>query len=284
MANAVVTIFREALAVLRIATRTFFTKEARFHSAAIAFYALASLVPLSYFSLWIAGLFVSQNAAREALEGQLVAQLGPKLAHAISQWVSVAQESHASGFFSFLVLTYSATRLFAALERGVNAMWGLYDERTHQKQLVSRLLSFLIAAVVGLALAGLVASRSLAAMVPSSWFREELSPLAEWLGSLGLVFVIFFLLYLVLPAKRPRWRDALGGAAFSSVLFVVGTQLVTLYVAHKDGFGFGETMLLLLWMRYAAQVFLLGAAIVDAYLDRKNAAVASSLPVSINPT
>jgi membrane protein len=258
--------------VLKTATSTFFKKEARFHSAAIAFYALTSLVPLSYFALWIASLFVARESAKSALEGELVRQLGPKLALSVSNWVSFAQTKHSSGILSLALLAYSATRLFSALERGVNAMWGLYDARTHKKQLASRLLAFLVAALVGLALAALVLSRSLAALIPSSWIREEVSPLAEWAGSFGLVTLVFFLLYLVLPAERPRWREALGGAAFSAALFVLGTQLVTVYVARKDGFGFGDTMLLLLWMRYAAQVFLFGAAITDAYLDRKKAA------------
>ena len=92
-----------------------------------------------------------------------------------------------------------------------------------------------------------------------------------WLGSLSVATLLFFLLYSVLPRERARPRETLVGAAISALLFLAGAHAVTSYVAHKGDVGLGETLLVLLWLRYAAQVFLLGAAVVGVYLRSRGA-------------
>ena len=67
------------------------------------------------------------------------------------------------------------------------------------------------------------------------------------------------------PRTTVRRRDAWRGAFITSALLVVGSELVSLYVSTSDAretFGAaGALVALLLWIYYAAQVFLVGALV-----------------------
>jgi membrane protein len=270
---------REATTPVRAVLRVFLSRDGRFLSAAIAFYALLSAVPLAYLSLWIATLFVSREAARAALETELARWTGKTLAEAVAKWAEQARTGHALGVLSVVVLLYSATRLFAALERGINAMWELDADPTlvgkrHKvlKQLRTRGLAFVVSTLLGVVLALVVAFRAGVAAAERAGARlSEVSSVFSWVGSLFVATLLFFLLYTVLPRERARPRETLVGAMVSALLFLLGAHAITRYIAHKGDVGLGETLLVLLWLRYAAQVFLLGAAIVGVYLRSRGA-------------
>lgn len=272
-----------AVTPLRAALRVFLSRDGRFLSAAIAFYALLSAVPLAYLALWVASLFVRRDVAAEVLEGEVARWTGPSLARVLTRWETHARDGHGLGVLSVVVLLYSATRLFAALERGLNAMWELdpsedKDENGKKtkllRQLRTRGLAFVVATLLGVSLAGLVGFR--AGVVAAERVGAKLAgvpALLEWAFSLGCATLIFFLLYTVLPRTRARPRETLVGAAVSALLFLLGAHAITSYVASKGDVGLGETLLVLLWLRYAAQVFLLGAATVGVYLRARGALV-----------
>lgn len=287
-AKRVVARAHRATTPVRAALRVFLSRDGRFLSAAIAFYALLSAVPLAYLSLWIATLFVSAEAARAALEGELGRWTGPALAGAVARWAEQARSGHGLGLLSGIVLAYSATRLFAALERGLNAMWELdVDPRVVRPkrdkvkdQIRTRGLAFVVATLLGFVLAFVVAFRAgVAAADRAGAELSRVSSVLEWIGSLVVATGLFFLLYTVLPRERARPRETLVGAAVSALLFLLGAHAVTKYVAHKGDVGLGETLLVLLWLRYAAQVFLLGAAIVGVYLRSRGALPAKEPPI-----
>lgn len=279
---------KKATTPLRAAVRVFFSRDGRFLSAAIAFYALLSAVPLAYLSLWIATLFVSREAARSALETELARWTGKTLAEAVAKWAEEARSGHALGVLSVVVLLYSATRLFAALERGINAMWELDAHpkevlgKRHKalKQLRTRGLAFVVSTLLGVVLALVVAFRAGVAAAEHAGARlSEVSSVLSWMGTLFVATLLFFLLYTVLPRERARPRETLVGALVSALLFLLGAHAITRYIAHKGDMGLGETLLVLLWLRYAAQVFLLGAAIVGVYLRSRGALPAKEPPV-----
>ena len=272
---------KEAVAPARAALRVFLSRDGRFLSAAIAFYALLSAVPLAYLALFVATRFVSAEAAHEALEVELGRWTGPRLAGSIAKWAEDARSGHALGALAVIVLLYSATRLFAALERGINAMWELDPEPEAAgasfatklaRQARTRGLAFVVASLLGIVLALVVAFRAGVSAAERAGARlAEISSVFAWLGSLSVATLLFFLLYSVLPRERARPRETLVGAAISALLFLAGAHAVTSYVAHKGDVGLGETLLVLLWLRYAAQVFLLGAAVVGVYLRSRGA-------------
>ena len=68
-----------------------------------------------------------------------------------------------------------------------------------------------------------------------------------------------------------RWRDVWVGALVTAVLFEIGKLLIGLYLGKSgvtESFAAaGSLVVLLAWVYYAAQIFLLGAEFTKAYAD-----------------
>ena len=87
--------------------------------------------------------------------------------------------------------------------------------------------------------------------------------------SVVLISSLFAIMYKVLPDTPVRWRDVAVGALAATGLFEGGKYLIALYIGQSDvasSFGAaGALIILLLWIFYSAQIFLLGAEFTRAW-------------------
>ena len=101
---------------------------------------------------------------------------------------------------------------------------------------------------------------------------EWLLQAANFLVSLGVTTLMFALMFKILPRAKIAWRDVWVGAFSTALLFTIGKFLVGLYLGKSDvvaGFGAaGSLAVLLLWVYYSAQIFLLGAEFTWVYAHR----------------
>jgi membrane protein len=78
-----------------------------------------------------------------------------------------------------------------------------------------------------------------------------------------LVSLLFAGLYKILPNKELDWRDVAVGAMSTSILFQAGQALIAFYlsrIVYANVYGAAAgVIVLLIWIYYAAQIFLLGA-------------------------
>jgi membrane protein len=104
---------------------------------------------------------------------------------------------------------------------------------------------------------------------------EALGPLEEALQivnqvvSLVFVTMVFALMYRFLPSVRVAWQDVWHGALVTGVLFTVGKYAIGMYLGKAgvaSGFGAaGSIVVLLVWVYFSAQIFLLGAEFTWVY-------------------
>jgi len=91
--------------------------------------------------------------------------------------------------------------------------------------------------------------------------------------SLPLISFLFAAIYKVLPDRELTWRDVAIGAVVTAILFTVGKSLIGWYIgssAVASSFGAaGALIVLLLWVYYSAQIFLLGAEFTKVYVDHR---------------
>jgi membrane protein len=89
--------------------------------------------------------------------------------------------------------------------------------------------------------------------------------------SLILISFLFAAIYKVLPDRDLEWRDAVVGAVVTGVLFTIGKSLISWYIgssAVASSFGAaGALIVLLLWVYYSAQIFLLGAEFTKNFAE-----------------
>ena len=90
-----------------------------------------------------------------------------------------------------------------------------------------------------------------------------------FLISLLIIAVLFGAVYKVLPDKKLAWRDVAVGAISAAILFMIGKFLISLSISSSavaSSYGAaGALIVILIWIYYSAQVFLLGAEFTKAY-------------------
>ena len=249
--------------------------------AALSYYTIFSIAPLLVIVIAVAGFAFGDDAASGALFGQLRGMLGDEGAAVAQRLVASAREPRTSLFATLaglVTMVIGATTVLAELQSALNRIWrappvkkGLWT------MLRSRLLSLsLILAIGFLLLVSLVASAAMAAL--GQWGAPYFGRM-KWLFevvnvalSLAMVTVLFAMIYKILPRVRIGWRDVWTGAAVTAILFTLGKSLIGLYLGRSavtSGFGAaGSVVVLLVWVYYSAQIFLLGAEFTAVYTHR----------------
>jgi len=251
--------------------------------AALAYYTMFSIAPLLLIVISIAGLVFGDEAARGEIFSQLEGMLGAPGALAVQgllESVRKPAESATATAFGVVLLLVGATSVFGELQDALDRIWrapGRAGQSGVWGVIRSRLLSFgLILGIGFLLMVSLVASAALAAL--RKWWGPVLGDWAAAasiieLGSSFLVItVVFATIYKTMPRVRVDWNDVWIGAAATSLLFTVGKFLIGLYIGRSgiaSGFGAAASLVVVLvWVYYSAQIFLLGAEFTWAYAHK----------------
>jgi membrane protein len=273
---------REAWALARNTVEGFIADEAMTRGAAIACYAMFSIAPLLVVAVAIAGLAFGEEAVRSAVAEQLRALVGREGAEAVQAMERGVGEGGGApsstgvpALVSIGVLLVTASGVFAELQGALNAVWKAQPKAVTLSYLLrARALSIgLVAATGFLLLVSLLASAALAALW--AWVGGMLPAAVALLGALGflvsfaLTAALFAAIYKVLPDRRLEWRDVAVGAVGTTALFPAGKALIGWYIggsgmARSYGAA-GALVVVLLWVYYSAQVFLLGAEFTRAW-------------------
>ena len=102
-------------------------------------------------------------------------------------------------------------------------------------------------------------------------FGQVILAVLNVIVSLVLISFLFAAIYKVLPDRNLKWGDVVVGAIVTGVLFTIGKSLISWYIgssAVASSFGAaGALIILLLWVYYSAQIFLLGAEFTKVYAN-----------------
>ena len=248
--------------------------------AALAYYTLFSIAPLLLIVISIAGLVFGEDAARGQIFSELNGLMGSEGAAAVEALLKSVNKPSAGivgTAIGVAALLLGAMSVFGELQNALDRIWRAPARREVSglwALVHSRLLSFGMILVIGfLLIVTLVASAAVVAF--GTWWSPVfggwavLAEAVNFVISFGLVTVTFALIYKIMPRVRIQWRDVWVGAAVTALLFTIGKFLIGLYIgtsSFASGFGAaGSLAVLLIWMYYSAQIFLLGAEFTWVY-------------------
>ena len=248
--------------------------------AALSYYTLFSLAPVLLIVISVAGLIFGAEAARGEIFGQLRGLMGTDAAKAVEDIltsVNKPTEGITATVVGFVLLFIGATTVFGELQDALDRIWRApeRDKTGGWWGLIrARLLSFgMILGIAFLLIVSLVLSAAVAAL--GKWWSgafgswEVLAQVVNIVVSYVVTTLAFAMIYKIMPRVKIRWHDVWLGAAVTALLFTVGRFLIGLYVGKSgiaSGFGAaGSLIIILVWVYYSAQIFLLGAEFTWVY-------------------
>jgi len=250
------------------------------HSAAVSFYTLFSLAPITIIAVTVAGIFLGKEAANRQLELQITQLVGPASAEMIQSAAKASQSQGNSGISTAIgvaLLLMGATTVFGQLQNSLNDIWGVRakpNKRGWVILLLHRLISFAMVLTVGfLLLVSLILTTALTGALghfnQGPWGSEALLKSADLGVGFIVITILFALLFKILPDVILRWHDVWLGAAVTAILFTIGRYLIALYLGHSTVASIygtaGSLVALLIWVYYSCAILFFGVEFTRAY-------------------
>ena len=249
-------------------------------AAAISYYTIFAIGPLLLIVISLAGLFYGEEAVQGKIYDQLRGLLGSDAALQIEQIIQNVQSTDNSlmgTIIGGIVLFIGATGVFTEIQDSINYIWSLRakPKRGLIKLLINRLLSFSLIVSMGfLLLVSLVVS-ALMDMLNERLVRlfPDTTVVLLYILNLILIFIVisflFAIIFKVLPDGKIKWKDALIGASFTAILFLIGKAGIGFYLGNSElGVTYGaaaSVVILLSWVYYTSIILYYGAEFTKIY-------------------
>jgi membrane protein len=255
--------------------------------AAIAYFTIFSLAPILVVVIAIAGFVFGDDAARGVIFTKLQGMVGQDAAGLVQSMIQSASNKRSgiiATVFSIVMLLITASGVFGELQSSLNIIWKA-DPSAHStvtRLIKARAQSLGLVATMGFLL---LVSLAISAALTAAWHRVDqvvpgASSMLHYVNialSFAITTVLFGAVYKVLPDKQLEWRDVLIGSIFTALLYTVGKTAIALYVGSSQvasSYGAASALVvLLLWVYYSAQIFLLGAEFTKVYAHRHGSQV-----------
>lgn len=238
------------------------------HAAALAYYTVFSLFPLSLLLAVGVSSLLGPTIAQEQITSGLKIFLPQDSISLLQENLTAALEQGGSfGLVAAVGLAWSALGLFSNISSSLDLIFHVPARRSLWRQ---RLLAFIMTiTLIFLVMASFVTSgmlRLIAALLldrPSVWVTAATSLLP-----LGLDVVIFALLFRYVPARRVSWDAVWPAAIMGAVGWELAKAAFEWYLTNLANFslvygGIATVIALMLWAYVIASVFLLSAELCE---------------------
>lgn len=268
------------LGLMALAIRqTLFKPESGISAAAISYYSLFSLFPITLLSISIASFYLgpmSQSFIIRRLEF-----IAPAMGQLLGQTIGeIIQTRGTVSVIALLGLAWSGARIFDTLNQTLNLIWTHKRRRPIWKQ---RGLSILFV----LALAGpalfLVSVAGSTVSHLRAWMPNQLDLLASYVSffvALLLDIILLIMLYFLLPHGSSTWRDIVPGAIAAGLFWEIAKRAFLLFVSgyvSASNLVYGSVAAIiafLVWAYLSGMIFIFGAHLNVLYYQRKQQATA----------
>ncbi|MCG1004179.1 YihY/virulence factor BrkB family protein [Halobacterium noricense] len=252
-----VTRIGSAVAVARRVAGTARDEQVTFLSAAVAYYAFVSLIPLLVLAVAV-GTALGGIGLVDSVVGALDAFLTVSGETALRDAMTDGRGRTSATVVSLLLLTWSALKLFRGLDVAFSQVYGVQKPESLLEQVIDGVVVLLtLPLAVGAAIVVTV-------LVP----YLDIVPYLDLASALTLpvaLTLVFLPSYYVFPDVEMSVREALPGAAFAAVgwaLLAQGFRGYAAYVGGGELYGIlGGALLLVTWLYFGGIVITLGAVL-----------------------
>ncbi len=261
----------------------FFEDETTTLAASVAYYTALSLAPLLI-------LFVTLSAhLNEDLRRGLVREaqifMAPEAANAIESIllaINVREDLHTiAGIGGMITLLISSSLIFGVVRQALNRIFQVKIESRHTKGYLDQIINYLKDQLLHISLAMLFVAALATSVAASSFISTLISTQTRFsVRTLNIVISYLFystaftLIFRYVPGRYQVWRRALRGGLLTGFLFVIGQEVVGIYLgqsALSSTYGAaGSLIVMLVWVYYSALITFIGAQASTLMRELKN--------------
>ena len=248
-------------------------------AAAIAYRALFSFFPLVLLLLAVSSSLLVNSTEEQVVI--FVESFLPTAGDLVRGNVDAVLRSRvAVVVLAALGLLWSASSVFAVVDRAVNRVWGATARRPFWQQ-----QALALSIVIGIGLLFLISTLTttiynLLKDIHLPWlgiepFNSHLGQrLLPLLGPMLLDYIVFLMLYRLLPVARVCWREALPGALVAGTAWQIAKAGFNLYVRHFDPYElvYGSVTAIIVFLMFtyiAAVILVMGAEFAAAWTQTR---------------
>lgn len=291
MANKKRNLIKTHFTVLKNAVVGFMNESALKYSASLAYYTVFSVGPILVLMISLAGVFLGEEAIQGKVFAELRGLIGSSVALQVQDIIknlSLSGKSNMALIISVVTLLIGATTVFGDIQNSINNIWHVRPKvkKGWLKIVKDRLLSSSLVVGLGfLLVVTLIVNGVVMALTDrlQRFFPDTTVQLfsgINFLVSFGIIFLMFCIVFKVLPDVTIKWRTVRSGALFTSVLFVIGHFLIGLYIERsstESTYGAASAIvLILLWVYYTSAILYFGAVYTREYAIYKGTPIQPS--------
>lgn len=236
-------------------------------SAALTFYTLMSLVPIAAVVFAVVKGFGLADGLIQNLH-----DLFPQTPQLIDYLVNFAENALARtrggvvATVALLMLFWAVIRVFGSIESAFNNIWEVKVERSITRQWTDYIAVVMIVPILWIAASSVGNYIESQLGFDGSWYFELLSRLA----SMVIIWVMFTLLYLIIPNAKVRFGSALMAGVVAGTIFILfqwGYVYVQRWMTSYNAIygSFAALPLFLIWMQTSWEILLFGGELSFAY-------------------
>jgi len=250
-------------------------------SAAIAFYAILSLIPFIYLLVSLVGFFIGSKGEVLPKVSVYINQLIPFISeHVLHEVGRINLGSGIFAWFAVVFMLWSSTLIFDSIEFSLTSVFK--GERARPFW-ISKIMSLLFVPVVGLVFIFLqIFNLAIDAFIKlNNYFGITLVPI--FLNSIGLKYIFPLLLtflflsalYAIVTPGRILFSEAMIGGLICAIMMEIAKHIFGWMILHNPNFGLvygslNTIILMILWIFYASAIFLFCSEIIYAYRKQQS--------------
>lgn len=252
------------------------------HGAALAFYTIFSMGPLLIILIAVTGFIFGEQAATGQVAAFLDELVGVGVATFVESIIKGANQTFNNVIATILgvgTILFTSTTVITQLKSSLNTIWNVEtrEGNTLRQFFISRFTSFILVVVFALTLVSSLLFDAILRIIDSevSTFLPEEIAIIQWVNYIVFVVatvVLFTVIFKMLPDIKIAWMDALIGAIVTTLLFMAGRYIITIYMGLGSiGSTYGAAgtfVVILIWIYYNSLTVFLGAEFTHQYTIR----------------
>jgi membrane protein len=248
-------------------------------AARLAYAAMFSLMPILTVTFLVITTLLEVQRINNAILEHIASDIPPGVESSISGLVNTGENDRTIlAIMTFVTFILGGNRLYSGMDRGCAKVFRTPRRTMVKRKLFTLLMMTLIPVLLLAATVVAVIATALVTLPVEKLFDIEPSheqTFLLYLSSFLLAFLLMVLAYWRIPAESPGLRYASEAAALTALLVVLLAQFFPLYIRITGGYSvygslFAFVLLLLLWLYFIGQIFVIGAEIAAFRSGHRN--------------